>query len=47
METARILLVGILAALGLMALGLGGFVLSAPSHPTRRAGHTTRVTQRR
>jgi hypothetical protein len=47
METARILLVGILAALGFMALGLGGFVLSAPSRPTRRAGHPTRVTQRR
>jgi hypothetical protein len=47
METARILLVGVLAALGLMALGFGGFVLSAPSHPTRRVGHTTRVTQRR
>jgi hypothetical protein len=47
METVRVLIVGIIAALGLMALGLGGLILSAPSRPARRSGHTTSAAQRR
>ena len=38
METVRMLIVGITAALGLMALGTGALIVGVPSHALRRPG---------
>jgi hypothetical protein len=53
METYRIILVGITAALGFVALGLGGFLLSpavsslhSPAHQERTRGRQPRVAEK-